>query len=538
MKRILTFLILYSLADYSFCQEINVASVMSASKANMYVRDNPVIFNDSIVYIVGSFESMIEFGEIQLTSNYSRGIFLLKTNISGEILSLNKIADNQFFVVSEPSIGLDVDSSENIIIGIGFKDSIFYTADSNIALHGGGFLLMKFDKTLTLIWENHYQTIISGLNGVKIDKSNNVLISGRANDDFFIMKLNSQGDSLWTKTGGSSSSGAPVAGGVIAIDVENNYYCSGFLTTSNSVYFDTEHPIFNPLDFGKYGSFLAKYDSNGNIQWLKCLFASSEQIQFAPITSVDIENGNVLIGGYFNSNFLRSSPNEGSIGASNPYGLNRGFLIMYDSAGNRIWSKVTHVLENGENEARFVQFVDDGGFYCASSFTESMNIQADVISGGTYGNVLIEKYSLDGTPESYFLVEGQNRERLDGFYKIDADFILIGSTNSNPLYFNGTSVSLTTNPSFFIAKLHDNFVSLEENERQMYSIFPNPTSGKVQIYSQNSLKGEEASVYNMLGEQVYQQQLSEQFSNELYLPQPAGLYVLKVCGQTLKIVKE
>lgn len=541
MKNALAYIIFSSCAFMSVGQEISLTSIFQMETSNYYNSSISKIYNDSIVYTLGSFTGNLEVGGTQLTTNYSKGIFLLKTTINNEFGWLKKIADNQLIVSIEPNFSLDIDINENVLIGIGYCDKLYFSSDSMLFYDGeynNGVSLLKFDKNATLIWDKHFLSFGLGKNGVKVDQYNDVLLTGRRNNDCFITKFNSQGDSLWTKSGGSSSSGAPTSGGAITIDEQNNYYCSGSFTTSNSVYFDTEHPIFNPLDFGKYGSFLAKYDSNGNIQWLKCLFASSEQIQFAPITSVDVKNGNILVGGYFNSNFLRSSPNEGSIGTSNPYAQNRGFLIMYDSDGDRVWAKMTHTSANGQNEIGFVQFVEEGGFYATSSFTELMNIQGDPVSGGTFGNVLIEKYSFDGTPERYFVVEGQNRERLDEFFKIGNDFFLIGSTNSNSILFDGTSILLTTNPSFFIAKLHDNFVSLDENEQKIYSLFPNPTSGNVQIHSQNSLKGEEVRFYNTLGELVYQQLLNNQFSNELNLPEASGMYFIKVGEQTMKVVKE
>src|SRR5690606_22446547 len=184
----------------------------------------------------------------------------------------------------------------------------------------------------------------------------------------------------------------PFGGGEIMVDEENNYYCSGFLTTSNIIYFDQIHPVFNVADFGKYGSFLAKYNELGEIQWLKCLFASSEEIQFASINSMDLIDGKVLIGGMFNSNYLRSSPNEGSIGSFNEYGQSRGYLIMYDTSGNRIWSKLTHTdMDNfGGDGVMGVTFIDTSSFYVTSSFTYQLAVLGDTLSGGMHGNLLIE----------------------------------------------------------------------------------------------------------------------------------------------------
>lgn len=541
MKNIFIIFIFTNVTFQLFSQEVDLTSIFSFNINNINSVRQSVIFDDSIVYSIGGFENSLNIEGTVITTTSNRGVYLLKTTIDNEFIWLKKILDNDFNVHLEPNFSLNVDSYENIIIGSCFRDKIYYFNDSIVVNNGGnniGTLLLKIDRDANLVWGKYLEDKLTGKQSVTIDYNNNILVSGGFQSDFFITKYNESGDSLWTKTGGSSNSNVPVSGGSITSDSLNNYYCSGFLTTSNIVYFDSEHPVFNPIDLNKYGSFLVKYDSSGAIQWLKCLFASSEQIQFAPINSIDYKDGNILIGGYYNSNYLKSSPNEGTLGSSNPFGLNRGFLILYDTNGTRLWSKITHTDENGKNEVCFVQFVDEGGLYVTSNFSETLVVDGVSISGGSAGDILIEKYSINGSLEGYFFVKGQNKEIQSGFFKIGNDFFLMGSTDSNPIYFNNTPYSLATNPSFYIAKLHDNSVSVNEMGVNIFSISPNPTSGNVELQSQNSLKGEEVMIYNTLGEIVTQQILNTPFSNELTIPEHPGVYFVCIGSKTMKVVRQ
>jgi hypothetical protein len=211
---------------------------------------------------------------------------------------------------------------------------------------------------------------------------------------------------------------------------------------------------------------------------------------------------------------------------------------MYDSNGARVWSKVPHLNENGDELLEFVQFSNDSIFYASTTFTYQINVLNNNISGGQNGNLLIEKYALDGTLQAYYLVDGQNTEIQNGFLKVDNDFFIMGSTNSNPLYFGGVPELFNFNPTFFIAKLHDNLLSTPEQELNSFSVFPNPTSGKVQLISKESLQGQEVRVYNSVSQLLLRQKIQHPFSNEIQLPEINGVYFLNVSGQMKKVFKQ
>jgi gliding motility-associated-like protein len=85
--------------------------------------------------------------------------------------------------------------------------------------------------------------------------------------DVFIAKYSASGQAIWVKTGGGS--GIDISSG-IAVDANGNCVITGQVINSgsfSSLTFSTQlHPVTNQHT---YDIFIARYDSSGNIQWLK-----------------------------------------------------------------------------------------------------------------------------------------------------------------------------------------------------------------------------------------------------------------------------
>jgi hypothetical protein len=88
-----------------------------------------------------------------------------------------------------------------------------------------------------------------------------------------------------------------------------------------------------------------------------------------------------------------------------------------------------------------------------------------------------------------------------------------------------------------------NSVGLDENDSQVIQVYPNPTTGLLHI----NLGQESDNIYvvitNVLGEQVYAENISGSTSHELNLDQPAGIYFVNVYTQgnlisTERVIKQ
>lgn len=70
-----------------------------------------------------------------------------------------------------------------------------------------------------------------------------------------------------------------------------------------------------------------------------------------------------------------------------------------------------------------------------------------------------------------------------------------------------------------------------------YDIYPNPTNGKLTIENRE-LKIENVSVYNMLGERVYQSNTNQQQTTIDLSSQPAGIYFIEIKSENEKVFKK
>ncbi|MDD2635671.1 MAG: SBBP repeat-containing protein, partial [Bacteroidales bacterium] len=146
-----------------------------------------------------------------------------------------------------------------------------------------------------------------------------VLLTSNGAKDYFVAKLDSEGDLIWIKSGGGSQDDE--ARGIALDDMGNIYITGNF---SGTVEFGTEEVISN----GDKDIFLIKYNNNGIYQWGKFMGGFNDDI--AGNVCVDYQN-NIAITGTYNTSM---SINGSSI-ISN--GLNDFFIAKYDSNGNSQW---------------------------------------------------------------------------------------------------------------------------------------------------------------------------------------------------------
>jgi len=529
--------IILSVLAFFRCSSQDIQIHWIVNHTDLYLSKKSV-FNksDSSVYTVGLYSFAMQSQNHQINSQFQKTAFISKVSKTGEIVWLKNIGSvsNMSSLVSRTTIASN--QNGNLIFGISF-DTKFYFGDDSLVVsndsYNQGVGLFQLDSAGAINWFKLLNVDNLGKNGIIIDNSNNIIVCGTKNEDFFISKYSATGDLLWTRFGGSTS--GYDAGSEVIIDAENNIYAMGTIQPNNGIYFDSEHPTFGTVS--NDGSFLAKYDENGIIQWVRC-FYSTNFTEMAAANSIELlTQDRIVVGGSFNGTKVNFYPNTAPL-SGNFSTNNTSFLLCYDSAGNLLWKKKPHNNYTGSDGVRHINRMTDSDFVLSSSYSNSIILLQDTLSSAIDGGQLIEKYDVNGNLLWYypFMINGASYV-FDMFYE-NSDYYLSGSTTGNSLVFNNTPYSLDYTSNIFIAKLHDNFVSLEENEQQIYSLFPNPTSGNVKVHSKSSLKGQEVMVYNTMGELVYLQLLNNQFSNELILPEACGMYFINVGGQTMKVVKE
>jgi hypothetical protein len=167
----------------------------------------------------------------------------------------------------------------------GKGNSIYVTGYTTSQNSGYDMVLLKYNSAGDSVWSktydgvSHYTDIASD---VCVDSSDNVYIAGYSTNGyprFTTVKFNSSGTTLWAKTFDLYPSGAMK----ICLDKDQNIYATG-----NASLPDTNHAYCT-----------IKYDPSGNIIWYQLLSTTNHRDAEAYSIAVD-DNKNVVITGEWN----------------------------------------------------------------------------------------------------------------------------------------------------------------------------------------------------------------------------------------------
>ncbi len=188
-------------------------------------------------------------------------------------------------------------------------------------------------------------------------------LNSAGEDDIFIAKYNRSGSLQWVqKTGGTGSD----AGSSVTVDNNGDSYITGYF--SGTVNFG----IATLNSSGDIDMFVAKYNTNGVIQWVKR--AGGSGYDFGNDITVDI-SGNVHLTGSF----------TGSAGFSGTTLVSAGdtdiFMAKYNSGGTLQWAQ--RAGGTGNDQGRSIDIDNNGLVYVTGSFSNSVNFSAtNLVSAG------------------------------------------------------------------------------------------------------------------------------------------------------------
>ena len=347
---------------------------------------------------------------------------------------------------------ITVDASGNFyIVGDYMSASLVLGSSTltNINLTSTNLFIVKVDGSGNVIWAKGFGDAGNDYaKSVKTDASGNVFVVGSFNsdsitfdggtnylknacqgcgwEDLFIAKFTSTGDLLWAKK----------AGGVdweyansVAVDNNGNVFVAGSFS-SDTVTFDT---VTIAIPNNKSSAFLAKYNFNGQLAWVR----TYGKELFNEATGVATDNsGNVYITGDFEDLTISfgtySLINNGQVDA---------FLVKLNTNGTVLWAK------NGGNllydYGKSVTTDASGNVYMTGEFN------SDEITFGAYtlqnyaqasstNDIFVAKFASDGTTQWAKSFGGSSDEYVNS----------IATDASNCVYVAGSfsGVSLVATP--------------------------------------------------------------------------------------------
>ncbi len=494
--------------------------------------------NQGNVYVTGTFNESVTFGNITLNSAGSSDIFIVKYNNNKEVLWAKSFGGLSL----DACRSLFVDNAGNFLLTGFFRSEdisfdTFSLYNPNSAFGYNQYFLIKCDSSGNVLWAKTSDGLgnMDG-NAVTMDKSGNIIVtgmfdgsditfgsitlpnSGILSSDIFIVKYNAAGEVSWVKTTGGSGYEFPAK---IVTDENGDLYFTG--------YFENSTVNFGAISLPNAGGrdiFIAKYDASGNPVWAKAAAGSGDEIGVA----IGIDAGNNL---YLTGSSSSESITLGSIVLTGS-DYDKIITARYDTDGNVIWAKVF----SGDNNDEVIDLTIDnqgnpfivGEFGSSNIFfgsTELVNTSLD------YSDLYITKIDPDGNVIWAKSAEGNDDDEASAVaIDPDGNAYITGDFYSSTITFGTTTLANTDNTgnssNLFIAKLGNSSGVNEQASSNALSVFPNPASGIIQIKGAQNASIE---LFDINGRLVTSQEATPttpQLNVSALLP---GIYIVKTIKQ-------
>jgi hypothetical protein len=309
-------------------------------------------------------------------------------NAGKTVVKVSNIATNpatQTATITIRPVGLDTPSVEVAItqkiysldwkkytggssLGSGTPLSMVRTPDGGYAIAGffpngdHDAMVIKIDAMGNVQWNKPFGGNGDDiLNSIALSPDGGYMVSGRTTTnqngdvgvnrgqaDAWVVKLNANGDKVWSKNFGGTGWDNPNS--IVAIP-GGGYALAGYTETNNN-------GDVGPIK-GLYDVWLFKMDESGNLLWSKTFGGSGYDQAYSVVSA---EGGGFVVASTTTSN------NSGDVGTR--YGSVDAWVLKLDATGNILWNK----LFGGSKADELVQIVPtpDNGFILAGN-TDSYN---------------------------------------------------------------------------------------------------------------------------------------------------------------------
>ncbi len=392
MKKLYLFVILaiYGLGIQQIQAQSNFAWAKSAGTSGIDDGYDMAVDNSGNIYVTGSFENNpITFDTVTVSNAGSYDGYIVKYDPSGNVLWAKNVggaSDDRGWAIATDDSGY--------VYAVGsFMGSAVTVGGSALNNQGGADVyVVKYDSSGNVVWarseggsteDRPYSVVVDHLGNVDI--AGYTIFSGSKN--IYLLKFDALGNVKWSKNIGGSADEEATS---IAVDTQNNIYVTGYFASS-SVSFDT----ITVSNSGGFDIFLAKYDTAGNVNWVKKMGSTS--IEWGECVTLD-PFGNIYTTGYFTGT-VDFDPDTGtSYLTSSSGGYYDIFIQKLDASGNFAWAKS---MGGAINDYGFSIALDPvGNIYTSGSFqaTADFNPDAGVYNLSSAGNndIFISKLNPTG----------------------------------------------------------------------------------------------------------------------------------------------
>jgi len=561
-RKNLASLIIVFMAVSVFAQNPTFEWAVNMGGSDQLNGSDMVVDREGNVYTTGYIRGTIDLDPgdevFELTSSGDRDMFIQKLDPNGNFLWAGRIGGNGL----DWGAGIVLDNDGNIYVTGFFEGNIDLNPTSGFtsANSEGGIdsFIIKLGTNGNFIWGKS----LGGSNSdygldVTFDKLNNVYVSGyfsRTVDfdpgdevfemtsngqiDIYILKLDQDGEFNWAKQFGGPQSDRGIS---VDVDTSGNVFLAGVFNMD--VDFDPSENEFLLTSQGSEDIFVLRLDEEGALVWAKSFGGDMQDW----CSSMKCDNyGNIYLTGYFNSE------------------------VNFDEEGNDGF-----MSSNGDDDVYVLKLSIEGKFQWVKQLAGESGENGRALAVDIFGNVTVAGHfestvDFDPGPDEYFLSSNGERDIFVTKLNIDGDFLwtsqiggaeddlcfgltsdMIGATFLTGSFrgavdFNpGTETEILSSvgvQDLYVLKLVDELVLADEELiENPIMIYPNPTTGLVNVDVEESVSNLEIEVFDINGQFQHSHKLSNTASIFIDIEGTPGMYLLNIKSdnstKTVRVIK-
>jgi hypothetical protein len=370
--------------------------------------------NSGNVYVTGYLQGNTSFnsasGATQLfsTSYYYEQIFVAKYSSSGNLTWYKTASATASYNSRGQALALDA-SGNAYVTGYYAGNALFGSTTLNSISNSSDIFITKLNASDgNFLWSKSAGSNSDTENAadIAVDNSGNAYITGwyssvvtfgispttttftsRGNRDTFIAKYNLSGDFQWAKTAGSVSE--DYGQGIAFDNVNNVLYVTGYYY-GNTFTFGTGIGTNPLIPLGYNDIYLARYDSNGNLNW--AIQVGGSDNDYGKKIATDATGNPYLYGTFRGTSNFKSfnSPNTFYLVASN---YNDPFIAKYSPSGILQWAIAA---VGGYDEEAYGLVVKNNTVFTIGNFKLTQNFayqQLTSSQSGYNGDIFIWRYA-------------------------------------------------------------------------------------------------------------------------------------------------
>jgi hypothetical protein len=505
----------------SFAQAPQIQWMKRYGGSSLNLLGSLIRTQDGGLMLGGSSNSGISGIKTEARIGENPDYWVIKTDISGNVQWQKTIGGGDFIgeLAGEVLLSVRQSTDGSYFLG-GYSDSPVFGLKTSPNYGESDYWIVKINAVGTILW----QTSIGGSSydfayPVELTKDGGCIIGGetwsgisgnkteanKGGKDYWVVKLDSNGQIEWQKDYGGS--GTDILYSILSFD--DGYLLSG-VSASNISGDKTE----NSKGGGDY--WIIRTDLTGNILWQKTIGGNSADI---PYKALKVSDGYVF-GGVSNSSisFDKTENNRGGYDY---------WLVKTDFDGNVLWDK-TFGGDLDDYSSNFTSMIDGSGFVLVGTSYSGISGDKTVVNYGEYNGWVIR------TNENGEMMwqKGIGGSTSDGFNQVielgDGSILLGGGAISNV---SGNLTVAGYGLDYWLVKLAPEELGTKGVFGDRLVVFPNPVVNEVNINFAEPQAKVSLQLYNSLMQEIENVNYANVIQLTHPLKFPSGIYFIKITNQ-------